>query len=569
MYIQVNKEGRERYRRKYFFPNAKESMVHDFVRWDCYDAFCKKVMPGTYSEERCVAAFNCDRLSILCYCPSCGLQFHGSWFYNERFLTYNETTRGRWEPTYFFLHAGITVSESMELAGKERKNYNEHGRLSEIQAEIFKFRLMPNCPLCGGSIIKKEREDSRYCKVSGHNENLDYDFKGLARESQATGVNPIEQSLCVAKGAATVTEFDGDASTISNNVNLLQKYIKHVLDTEATVQLLQRRLSSLHSDAKKYESSYTERETEIRSLVAAAEYEKRTDNPPTIADVKIVDNRPPKPTFSKVKPTEPIFEHVGFFNKKKALAKNDALKAEYERNLQNYKEEMDAYNKALSDWSSADTAFVNAKREALAILLKEYNERKEKERRIFADGLEEKKLGILQAIPDYALYQETMKEIHNTEALLAQAYGCLESLYGSGVIYEKYRDPVALASFYDYFASGRCATLTGSDGAYNLYESEIRMDLVITKLDVVVKKLEDIKKNQYTLYSVMSEMNQNLAELSRTASEMADNVKGIKSSVDTIANNSAVIAHNTAVTAFYAKKNAELTNALGFMLALK
>ena len=36
-----------------------------------------------------------------------------------------------------------------------------------------------------------------------------------------------------------------------------------------------------------------------------------------------------------------------------------------------------------------------------------------------------------------------------------------------------------------------------------------------------------------------------------------------------IAENMAVVAHNTAVTALYAKKNAELTNALGFMVALK
>ena len=44
-------------------------------------------------------------------------------------------------------------------------------------------------------------------------------------------------------------------------------------------------------------------------------------------------------------------------------------------------------------------------------------------------------------------------------------------------------------------------------------------------------------------------------------------------SIDThtakIAETSEVIAHNTAVTAYYSKVNAELTNALGYMVAFK
>lgn len=36
-----------------------------------------------------------------------------------------------------------------------------------------------------------------------------------------------------------------------------------------------------------------------------------------------------------------------------------------------------------------------------------------------------------------------------------------------------------------------------------------------------------------------------------------------------ISQNSDVIAHNTAVTAYYSKVNAELTNALGYMVAFR
>ena len=39
--------------------------------------------------------------------------------------------------------------------------------------------------------------------------------------------------------------------------------------------------------------------------------------------------------------------------------------------------------------------------------------------------------------------------------------------------------------------------------------------------------------------------------------------------MERLSKNSDVIAHNTAVTAYYSKINAELTDALGFMVALK
>ena len=174
------------------------------------------------------------------------------------------------------------------------------------------------------------------------------------------------------------------------------------------------------------------------------------------------------------------------------------------------------------------------------------------------------------------LYQQAMDEIKRTDELLSQSYACRKSLYSCGVIYEKYRNPVALASFLDYLASGRCTTLTGADGAYNIFENEIRLDCIVTKLDVVIKKLDQIIDNQYALYSVMSEMKSSLQSLDRTSKEMADSVKAIEGyqktiagNTSVIAENTAVIAHNTAVTALYAKKNAELTDALGFMVALK
>ena len=92
---------------------------------------------------------------------------------------------------------------------------------------------------------------------------------------------------------------------------------------------------------------------------------------------------------------------------------------------------------------------------------------------------------------------------------------------------------------------------------------------MIAQLDAVVSSLEDIKHNQYMMYQEMCRTNSLLENLNSTMDQALTSIQGIEANTTKIAENSAVIAHNSAVTAYYSKVNAELTNALGFMVALK
>lgn len=77
-----------------------------------------------------------------------------------------------------------------------------------------------------------------------------------------------------------------------------------------------------------------------------------------------------------------------------------------------------------------------------------------------------------------------------------------------GVIFEKYQnDLAAIAQFYEYFASGRVSELTGPNGAYNLYEQELRQNLIINKLDVVIDRLDTVIDNQHMLYKAIQSTN--------------------------------------------------------------
>lgn len=98
----------------------------------------------------------------------------------------------------------------------------------------------------------------------------------------------------------------------------------------------------------------------------------------------------------------------------------------------------------------------------------------------------------------------------------------LEQVYSVDVIFPKYRNLVAVTTIYEYLASGRCDTLEGADGAYNLYEMELRQNIIIGQLSSVLDSLEQIKNSQFTLYSELEESNRKSADL---LSNISDNVE--------------------------------------------
>ena len=110
---------------------------------------------------------------------------------------------------------------------------------------------------------------------------------------------------------------------------------------------------------------------------------------------------------------------------------------------------------------------------------------------------------------------------------------------------------VAMCSIYEYFASGRCTELTGADGAYNLYESQLRQDLIINKIYTIINQLEAIKQNQYVLYS----------EIKNTNSILADIGKDVKN----ILENTNKITQNTYITAVCSQVTAKNTEALKYI----
>lgn len=121
----------------------------------------------------------------------------------------------------------------------------------------------------------------------------------------------------------------------------------------------------------------------------------------------------------------------------------------------------------------------------------------------------------------------------------------LESLYNIGWVYPKYRNFVAISAIYEYLASGRCTELTGPNGAYNLYEAELRQNMIIAKLDQVLKSLEQIKRNQFLLYQELQKSNSAVERISRDVDQLLGSARRIEQCAELSAHYSRITAQNT------------------------
>ena len=217
----------------------------------------------------------------------------------------------------------------------------------------------------------------------------------------------------------------------------------------------------------------------------------------------------------------------------------------YEEEVKHFEDALEQYNALADRYAQKIQEFElqKQKKEQLA------SSEKEVKAGVYAKALEEKKAGLLKEkeeiqryLADYAVQQESVlsekadqlpavqtstaavlfidNEIKSLAADLFAIYGAIDELNSLNIIYKKYQDFYVLCILYEYFLSGRVTELGGADGAYNLYESELKtnkilnkLDLIDEKLETIISKLNDIKENQVVLYEAMKEADQGIQKL--------------------------------------------------------
>lgn len=119
-------------------------------------------------------------------------------------------------------------------------------------------------------------------------------------------------------------------------------------------------------------------------------------------------------------------------------------------------------------------------------------------------------------------------DLKTMNATLSKTKNCLKKLYNKGVLYSKYRNYACICSLYEYFDSGRCTRLEGHEGAYNILESEMRLNRIIVQNDKILENLEDIKINQSVLYESIEESNRKAGQLLNSCETMSNQLTGIQ-----------------------------------------
>ena len=96
------------------------------------------------------------------------------------------------------------------------------------------------------------------------------------------------------------------------------------------------------------------------------------------------------------------------------------------------------------------------------------------------------------------------------EAQLKQAQATLEQLYAMNILHPKYRNFIAVTMLLEYFETERCDALTGPNGAYNLYEAELRQNLIILKLDEIIDRIDELQSTMYNCCEAMRTLNKQM-----------------------------------------------------------
>lgn len=149
----------------------------------------------------------------------------------------------------------------------------------------------------------------------------------------------------------------------------------------------------------------------------------------------------------------------------------------------------------------------------------------------------------------FQVFQTLEKEAKQLSRTSTKTTQQLQKLYDQNIIFPKYRNFVAMAAITEYIESGRCNQLEGMGGAYNLFEEEIRLNLIIIQLNKVVESLDQIKNSQYLLYTQLSAANAILFNISRDVQSTLEEVKDIKADSEKNLTFSAITAYCSRVTA--------------------
>lgn len=551
-------------------------------------------------------------VSIEYICPHCSTHIKAAWKYismiTNRLIKPSDYIPGYSSQRYelldytpygndsYSIGPGRTGSRYSAAIYKDAQEYEKQlnkqisQNISKVKKEIKRIADRQNCPICNANLIKKFPYTDCYIyledKISKSIAWFEEYKKSLPNFSDSRISSARAAELEKALIAPHLEKYENflrecditlppKTLKAEKDTNLLKEYLMTLINLETNIMCMSKRLKELYllrgenSRAISYNQGIPlfnlEKEIENKKF-ALIELEQEKED---------FENQPL--SFNKIKypkkPNQPKMLKANFFNKKKIAALNAQAEADYQEAMKKHLAAIELCKRQTEENK------IEAENQRTA-KIENYCERINQSKEDLSKAKSELKLRSKNAsnFPTPAAGKKMVidTEISSLEEALKKTFQCRNELYSYNVIFGKYRDIVAISTFYEYLMAGRCDSLEGANGAYNIYENEIRMDSIITKLDEIEIKLDEIKATQFMIYNALGSIESSLKTLNQSMEKAVSSLETIDSNtadmnkyLEKISDNTDVIAHNTAVTAYYSKVNAELTNALGFMVALK
>ena len=275
---------------------------------------------------------------------------------------------------------------------------------------------------------------------------------------------------------------------------------------------------------------------------------------------------------SPIEPTEPVYEKPGLFGKKAVLQRNELARLDYEKKINEFKTAMENYEREVKQLKALQEA-------EYAKAIEEHEEQKRQYQESMAEfdkrcekAIDERMRELEQAISEIDSSSSDLDSVISIYAIeeqvaeeaLRNALSHLEFIYSCDAILPKYRTLPAVATMCEYLETGRCTDLAGPNGAYNLYESEIRANCIIAQLDMIQESLNDIKNNQYRLYEAVVDVHKSVDKLNRNLSSklqgLLDSSSGIKKELESMSEDVSSIKKSSAAGAYFAERSVELAS---------
>lgn len=536
---------------------------------------CKCSKSG--SDKKAYIDWKIRHCVIAYVCPNCACELLGDW---QTLVSEKDNIR-----------------DTFNMSTEEKNKFNSaispiYYEKEFVRPEIEKIQNMKECPCCGATLSHEKGyyievlsiflstyngmaqmrvANNRVMKAIYTNSDKLVEVSGVNTEDGIPAIFDFmkeqrkekDQQYAEKKSTQFVSSCDLPVmasvsmeilETIKSTSSKLQEYVLNLIKLETNIYALRKRLSVLYAEqvdrekaviAEKHSKIFKQNDVIEQAKSHYAQCQEKVKQ----YELGNGDLTPP------TQPQAPVMATPGLFNKKKVLAENEALKIKYQTEMTIYAEQV--------------RLFETEKANRLEMARKEVQEAKQKLEQI-KESVEKSIRNADNTISSAVMAKNMIDtEIKETETLLRKLFECRNRLYSYNIVFDKYRNAVALSTFYEYLMAGRCASLDGANGAYNIYENEIRADRIIGQLSQVIEKLDDISESQFMIYSEIKKVNSNLEHLNSTMDKALVSIQNMEENVEQIAKNSEVMAHNSAVSAYYAKVNAELTNALGFMVAFK